>query len=566
MDGESEVFGFNAKVFYTLTRNFIITGLTVLRLFQLLCDGVIELCFEQVMAKARFNIRETVPLIKHLNTSVIELPLEAFVMRRYAKNLMIKNNEENLEFACGDPFISAELYIICEVYRREVSNLQQEFVFYCSEESFKRRRTLYFEKPPLVSDSEGEEFEDCKSPSVSPDQCHSPAIQSSNRIETIPEGEEMEKEEEDGGDGEFRPASRLRRNDRHLIDVSNYLLEQSILIGSNENVGTNKLEESLAATQFFSPGQMRQLLGPMLKVDEKVEEATVDPWCSQFASAFWIKVAPRMHTWSNYFPVESVSPPKTTFQFGSQYYHVEQRLDSGTYGTVYLARLLPPMTDENSPPVGGLMDVVTEGCFPEHQHLTRKSAFGEGILRVVKMESPDSPLEFYYMREARKRVASAFNSKKILIDVRSSICPALALTHSIGHFTSILMPYFSVGLLKFLNYGLELNSQLTATAKRRSTKSRSTKSRSRSLTFSNAPLTLTQKEEELVSLYLTLELLWIAEGLHRHARMIHGDIKPDNFRINDKFPMIDTSALDDDDENFAELEGRVCSKLPFIIR
>lgn len=119
------------------------------------------------------------------------------------------------------------------------------------------------------------------------------------------------------------------------------------------------------------------------------------------------------------------------------------------------------------------------------------------------------------------------------------------------------MPYFSVGLLNFLNYGLELNSQLTATAKRRSTKSRSTKSRSRSLTFSNAPLTLTQKEEELVSLYLTLELLWIAEGLHRHARMIHGDIKPDNFRINDKFPMIDTSALDDD-EDFAELEGRVC--------
>lgn len=66
----------------------------------------------------------------------------------------------------------------------------------------------------------------------------------------------MEKEEEDGGDGEFRPASRLRRNDRHLIDVSTYLLEQSALIGSNENVETNKLEESLAATQFFSPGQV----------------------------------------------------------------------------------------------------------------------------------------------------------------------------------------------------------------------------------------------------------------------------------------------------------------------
>lgn len=63
------------------------------------------------------------------------------------------------------------------------------------------------------------------------------------------------------------------------------------------------------------------------------------------------------------------------------------------------------------------MDAITDGCFPEQQHLTRKSAFGEGILRVVKMESPDSPLEFYYMREARKRVASAFNSKKILIDV-----------------------------------------------------------------------------------------------------------------------------------------------------
>lgn len=44
------------------------------------------------MAKARFShIQETVLLIKHLNTGVIELPLEAFVMRRYAKNLMIKS-------------------------------------------------------------------------------------------------------------------------------------------------------------------------------------------------------------------------------------------------------------------------------------------------------------------------------------------------------------------------------------------------------------------------------------------------------------------------------------------
>ena len=47
-----------------------------------------------------------------------------------------------------------------------------------------------------------------------------------------------------------------------------------------------------------------------------------------------------------------------------------------------------------------------------------------------------------------------------------------------------------------------------------------------------------------MALYLSLELLWLAEGLHRHAMMIHGDIKPDNFRINDKFPLLDVPELD----------------------
>ncbi|VDO06534.1 unnamed protein product [Rodentolepis nana] len=538
MDGKNVNFGFDAK---------------------LLRDGATELCFEQAMAKARFShFQETDLLIKHPNTCLTELPLEAFIMRHYAKNLMIKNNEEYLEFAYGDPFISSELYILRDSYFKEISDLHRKVKSAnssCQEISSStkplfRRRTIYFEKPPLVSDSEEEEeSEDHKVPTISPRKCHLAVIQPNNRFGTILEGEETEKEEEVGAGDELRPTSRLGRNGRHLIDVSNYLLEQSTLVGGVETLETNQLEETLAATQFFSPGQVRQLLGSMLKVDEKT---TVDPWCSQFVNAFWIKIAPRMRAWSSYFPIEPLSPPKTTFQFGSQYYHADRRLDSGTYGTVYLVRLLPPMLDENLPLAHVLMDTTTDGCFPEKQYLTRKSAFGEGIVRVVKIESPDSPLEFYYMREARKRVVAAFNSKKILVDIRASICPALALTHSIGRFTSILMPYFSVGLLNFLNYGLKLNKQLTAKAKRKSTKSRSSKNES--FTFSDAPPPLTQKEEELVSLYLTLELLWLAEGLHTHARMIHGDIKPDNFRINDKLPVIDTSTLDDDGENYADVD------------
>nr|CDS31688.2 mitotic checkpoint serine:threonine protein [Hymenolepis microstoma] len=533
MDGENETFGFNT---------------------QLLRDGVTELCFEQAMAKARFShFCETVLMTKHINTNLIELPLEAFIMRRYAKNLMIKNNEEYLEFAYGDPFISAEFYILRDFYFKELSDLQQKVRLTSSSAiPIHGGRTIYFEKPPLVSDSEGEEESEYrKPPTVSPSKYCSPVIQPSDRFVTIFENEEMEKEEDVGGGDELRPDSHLGRNGRHLIDVSNYLLEQSAVVGGGIGTPeTNQLEETLAATQFFSPGQVRRLLGSMLKVDEK---ETVDPWCSQFVNAFWIKIAPRMHTWSSYFPIESASPPKTNFQFGGQYYHAEQRLGSGTYGTVYLVRLIPPTLNENLPPAGGLLDATTDGCVSEQQHLMRKSAFGEGIVRVVKIQSPDSPLEFYYMREARKRVVAAFNSRKILVDVRASICPALALTHSIGRFTSILMPYFSVGLLNFLNYGVKLNKQLTAIAMRKSTKSRSTKSRCP--TFSDAPPALTQKEEELVSLYLTLELLWLAEGLHAHARMIHGDIKPDNFRINDKFPVIDTSTLDDDDdgENGADM-------------
>lgn len=97
------------------------------------------------------------------------------------------------------------------------------------------------------------------------------------------------------------------------------------------------------------------------------------------------------------------------------------------------------------------------------------------------------------------------------------------------------MPYFPVGLLDFLNYGLEFGRRPT-------TKKWPTSFHGRRL---EPPPPLTNREEELVALYLALELLWMAEGLHKHARMIHGDIKPDNFRINDKFPMLDTSALVD---------------------
>lgn len=60
-----------------------------------------------------------------------------------------------------------------------------------------------------------------------------------------------------------------------------------------------------------------------------------------------------------------------------------------------------------------------------------------------------------------------------------------------------------------------------------------------------------------MALYLTLELLWIAEGLHNHAQVIHGDIKPDNFRINDRFPLLDVSALDETVTNAGVVEDGV---------
>lgn len=69
--------------------------------------------------------------------------------------------------------------------------------------------------------------------------------------------------------------------------------------------------------------------------------------------------------------------------------------------------------------MAGLTDTTIVGCFPEQQQLAGNPVFGEGILRVVKLESPDSPLEFYHMREARRRVVAAFNRSAIAIDVVS---------------------------------------------------------------------------------------------------------------------------------------------------
>ena len=62
------------------------------------------------------------------------------------------------------------------------------------------------------------------------------------------------------------------------------------------------------------------------------------------------------------------------------------------------------------------------GCPSEQQLQTR----GGGdtalvcIRRVIKLEKPEFPLEFYYMREARRRVVAAFRGGRIPIDVVSS--------------------------------------------------------------------------------------------------------------------------------------------------
>lgn len=118
---------------------------------------------------------------------------------------------------------------------------------------------------------------------------------------------------------------------------------------------------------------------------------------------------------------------------------------------------------------------------------------------------------------------------------RPSICPALALTHSPQKFTCLLMPFYPVGLLTLLNYG----AFMSAADGKPSRAARGDRRR---------PAPLERHEEELVALYLTLELLWLAEALHKCAGMIHGDIKPDNFRLNDRMPLLDVSELDEEEE------------------
>lgn len=43
------------------------------------------------------------------------------------------------------------------------------------------------------------------------------------------------------------------------------------------------------------------------------------------------------------------------------------------------------------------------------------------IRRVIKLEMPEFPLEFYYMREARRRVVVAFRGGRMPIDVVSMV-------------------------------------------------------------------------------------------------------------------------------------------------
>ncbi|KAL5965388.1 Mitotic checkpoint serine/threonine-protein kinase BUB1 [Taenia solium] len=294
-----------------------------------------------------------------------------------------------------------------------------------------------------------------------------------------------------------------------------------------------------------------------MKVRETEEGA--GPWCSKFSKVFWTKIAPRVVEWSSYFALRLASPSKSIFQFGQQRYAAQCRFGSGTCGIVYLVRLLPP-EDVSSDAATTVLDTTTVGCFPEQQQRIINNSDSVGILRVVKLEEPDFPLEFYYMREARRRVVSAFRRGRIAIDVRPSICPALALAHSVGHFSCLLMPFYSVGLLNLLNYSL-LRRKLVGSRRVKNGRAphSSLNSRLRRSLSPSSPPSLLRHEEELVALYLSLELLWIAEGLHNHARIIHGDIKPDNFRINDRFPLLDVSVLDETVTTAGVVEDGVAS-------
>lgn len=109
-----------------------------------------------------------------------------------------------------------------------------------------------------------------------------------------------------------------------------------------------------------------------------------------------------------------------SFCSGHQQYGVEKRLGAGAFGTVYLVRLTTVLErGKGATTAGDEMNATVVS--PELAATVGRSR--TGIARIVKLQTPDYPLEFYHMREMRRRLSAAFSNGKSQMDVVSfTVC------------------------------------------------------------------------------------------------------------------------------------------------
>ncbi|KAL7057872.1 hypothetical protein AAHC03_016494 [Spirometra sp. Aus1] len=470
-----------------------------------------------------------------------EAPLEGLLMRHYVRRMMKQRNEMHLETAWGDPFTSAEVYIQ-QMFPAPSSHHQEHsgrpslgLNNSTSWEEIgirKRRRAICFDPQQLASPPS-------KRTSPCPEHPSSPeAARLSLENGHATSGIENDRPSEvDDLPPEAHASRRLERHDRHLIDVSNVFVEEALRpLSQQQELLTTTFSPTEGGgamntqiTQLFSPSQVRELLARQASARSPLSPACqegVNPWTSKFTDLFWTKIAAKVAQWSNYFVADDLRPPNRFFAFGDQLYEKVRSLSGGGHGKIWAVTLC----------------TKNETAKQEASTAANSAPDSGGLMRVVKVQSCDMPLEFYYMREVRRRLASAFNCGKIPFDVRPSICPVLAATCSPYVYTSLLMPHYPVGLLDWINYAANENTG------RLSLKTRNRRP-------GRQPLLLEKFEEEVLSMYLAFELLWLVEGLHKHAGIIHGDIKPDNFRISGRFPLLDSATLDALSEQQQQEEG-----------
>ncbi|KAL5965387.1 hypothetical protein TSMEX_006858 [Taenia solium] len=202
---------------------------------QLLCGHDGEQCFEEARGETWFQRRlkspfDEVTSILGLVSSRSELPMEALLMQRYARHLMSRNGEEHMSTVWDDPFISAEVYIQIKYLLGEITDAT-EIPFGII------GKAIHFEKPPLGFGEGSENSLNNKEASYA---LSKRALLENHQsdLSELPTSERMP----------------LNIDEHHLIDVSNYFLEQSLRHGEALSASTST--SPAVVTQLFSPGQV----------------------------------------------------------------------------------------------------------------------------------------------------------------------------------------------------------------------------------------------------------------------------------------------------------------------